>query len=136
MSNFTTTKLTGDRVLITGGKGRRYVADATQFNELNATLAERRAVDRFDQAVSSFFAPLTQAAEAAERETRVAIDPYAYLVLEEGEDSVQGKEAVVVELDVDTQILRMLHLGDTSRLLWVGKDRIEIAARMSRMNSM
>ena len=88
----------------------------------------------YDQKVRDFFAPLTDAADALEDAARPTIDPAFIYIVEEGEESVEGKPATIIELDEDTVILRLIEQGKVDRLQWAaigGEDTILILAEPS-----
>lgn len=126
---FNTTKLTGHRVLIEGvTSDQQYIADSSQWDEYKQHLVEASVADGFDTAVQEMFAPLVAAAEAAEAALAASLpkpDPNAYVQLQEGEDATEGVQAIMLTLNKDSQILRLIESGDTDRLRWV-KDSIEI----------
>lgn len=127
---FNTTKLTGHRVLIEDPRyaDRQYVADSSQWDEYKQHRVEARVADGFDAAVQEMFAPLVAAAEAAEAALVASLpkpDPNAYVQMQEGEDATEGTPAIMLILNKDSQILRLIESGDTDRLRWV-KNSIEI----------
>lgn len=135
MARFNTTGLSGDRVLVTGsdeqGQSRQVILDATEFNHYWKQDLQEKAAQAFDAAVEAFFAPLTDAAEKVEAELRTAHDPAFYVVVQESSPGSQEKHEILHKLGKDTVVLRMLHEGNTSRLLWVG-DSIEVLALPSQ----
>ena len=83
----------------------------------------------YDQKVRDFFAPLTDAVDAVAEVARPTIDPAFIYIVEEGEESVEGRPATIIELDEDTVILRLLDQGNVARLQWAtiaGEDTILI----------
>lgn len=119
--------LASNRALITGedeaGDKRRIILDTTQWDQITAEAQHIEAHDKYDAAVAAFFKPLTDAADAL---YKPAIkDPAFYLVLQEPEAPSSGTPGVLVELTLDTAILKMIDSGNTDRLLWVG-DTIEV----------
>lgn len=129
--SFTTTKLAGHRTLVEGfdnmGTARQTILNSEEFDEIEEYSEQEQADYVFNQAVAEFFAPLTQAAELHRDQVAQGIDPAFLLVVEEGQAGQAARDQVVIELGLDTVILRMLASGDTSRLLWVG-DVIEVLA--------
>lgn len=124
MSNtFNTTKLAGSRVLVQGSdEGESMILDSSQYDELAARTSLKEAEAAFSDAIKEIFAPLTEAAEKAEAIAKLArevTDPAFSIELEPAVKGVQERPAVVVHLDHDTVILRMIASGDTSRLIWV-----------------
>ena len=131
MSEFNTTILAGQRVLVTGSKkNQQTILDSTEWDSVKAHQAYHLAGDAFDEAVTAFFAPIVEAAEkanAALAESLPKRDDAFVIVLSEGIEGVEEVEPEVVQLGRDAAILRMIESGDTSRLIWVG-DTIEITA--------
>ena len=131
MSEFNTTILAGQRVLVTGSKkNQQTILDSTEWDSVKAHQAYHLAGDAFDEAVTAFFAPIVEAAEkanAALAESLPKRDDAFVVVLSEGIEGVEEVEPEVVQLGRDAAILRMIESGDTSRLIWVG-DTIEITA--------
>lgn len=128
---FTTTALTGSRVLVKGqdlnGAVGETVLDSSQWEEINAHRSFDQAQDEYAAVVDEFFKPLLEAAEKAEKVGIVAPDPLTYVVLHEGEEGKPSRQEQRVSLTQDSQILRLLDSGNTDRLIWVG-DELEIAA--------
>ena len=131
MSEFNTTILAGQRVLVTGSKeNQQTILDSTEWDSIKAHQAFHLAGDAFDEAVTAFFAPIVEAAEkanAALAESLPKRDDAFVIVLSEGTEGVEEVEPEVIQLGRDAAILRMIESGDTSRLVWVG-DTIEITA--------
>lgn len=118
MSTFNTTRLANHRVLVEGD-GNQQILDSTQFDDLLQHEAVNDAEEVFNDQVASFFAPLTEAAEALAHNMAQAVDPAFIYVIDEGQDHTEGKGRVVIDLDHDTVVLRLIDSGDTSRLVWV-----------------
>ena len=131
MSEFNTTILAGQRVLVTGSKkNQQTILDSTEWDSIKAHQAFHLAGDAFDEAVTAFFAPIVEAAEkanAALAESLPKRDDAFVIVLSEGTESVEEVEPEVIQLGRDAAILRMIEEGNTDRLVWVG-DTIEITA--------
>lgn len=123
---FTTTNLVDNRVLVKDGK-KSVVLDGTEWAAIKAELNAGEAHAGFDAAVNEFFAPLLAAQAELESSHQIEVDPLTFVVLQEGTPSVAGTDTVVVQLSKDSQILRIIEAGDTSRLVWVGDD-LEITA--------
>lgn len=128
-AQFTTTRLTGHRVLVEGtdirGNEGTTVLDSQQWDDLAAHSQYHQDVDAFDAAVEEFFAPLTTAAEALEAKRQQAEDPLTYVVMSEGVDGQEARAEVRVRLSNDSILLRLLEAGDTDRLIWVN-DTLEV----------
>lgn len=127
---FTTTNLVGDRVLVKGtdkfGTEGSQVVSSTQWNDVLAHDSYLTATDAYETAVEEFFAPLMAAAAQAEKKlARPKNDPSAYVVLHEGVEAVAGEERVLIQLDKDSVILRLISDGDFDRLVWVA-DELEV----------
>jgi hypothetical protein len=126
---FTTRQLTGDRVLVQGtdvdGTNGKTILDSTQWTELAARTDVKRAQEDFDAAVEEFFAPLMEAAEAANKSMEKPTDSAAFVVLDEGQVGQASRPAQVVSLTRDSIILRLIEEGNTDRLIWVG-DELEV----------
>lgn len=131
MSEFNTTILAGQRVLVTGSKkNQQTILDSTEWDSIKAHQAYHLAGEAYDEAVTAFFAPIVEAAEkanAALAESLPKRDDAFVIVLSEGTEGVEEVEPEVIQLGRDAAILRMIESGDTSRLVWVG-DTIEITA--------
>mgnify|MGYP003609485159 FL=1 len=131
MSEFNTTILAGQRVLVTGSKkNQQTILDSTEWDSIKAHQAYHLAGDAFDEAVTAFFAPIVEAAEkanAALAESLPKRDDAFVVVLSEGIEGVEEVEPEVVQLGRDAAIMRMIEEGNTDRLVWVG-DTIEITA--------
>ena len=131
MSEFNTTILAGQRVLVTGSKkNQQTILDSTEWDSIKAHQAFHLAGDAFDEAVIAFFAPIVEAAEKADAvlaESLPKRDDAFVIVLSEGTEGVEKVEPEVIQLGRDAAILRMIEEGNTDRLVWVG-DTIEITA--------
>ena len=131
MSEFNTTVLAGQRVLVTGSKkNQQTILDSTEWDSIKAHQAFHLAGDAFDEVVTAFFAPIVEAAEkanAALAESLPKRDDAFVIVLSEGTEGVEEVEPEVIQLGRDAAILRMIEEGNTDRLVWVG-DTIEITA--------
>ena len=132
MNTFTTTALANGSVLVTGADGNRSyqtLLDGREFASLKQHEAVNMAEKDYDQKVRDFFAPLTDAVDAVAEVARPTIDPAFIYIVEEGEESVEGRPATIIELDEDTVILRLLDQGNVARLQWAtiaGEDTILI----------
>jgi hypothetical protein len=132
MSNFTTTALVNERVLVQGtdflGVEGKTVLDSSQWTQVNQHKQFDQATDEFDAAVAAFFQPITDAAEKVKTATTRDEDPSSFVVLSEEVEGVQAKPAHRVSLTKDSIILRLLEENpQTDRLAWVGDD-LEILA--------
>lgn len=132
MSMFNTTKLAGQRVLVSNTSGDQFeILDSAEWDEIKLHVAHLEAADAYDATIMEFFAPLLEAADAAaENLAKLAAeanDPAFTIVVAEGTEGVEAQPAETITLSRDSAILRMIESGDTSRLVWVG-NRIEIIA--------
>ena len=128
--SFSITRLVNHRVLVSGtdsfGTEGKVTLDSTQWDEINADAQYSQAVDAFDAAVESFFAPLLDAATDLEKAQLVTPqDPMSYVVLSEAVEGVEAKPAQLIHLDDDSIIIRLIESGDTGRLVWVD-GRLEV----------
>lgn len=143
MTSFTKLNLTGGRVLVKGtdsqGTTGETVLWANEWNQVNAHLKVDVAQADFDEAVSAFFAPLTEAAEAlqAQYEKDNAPDPLSYVTLNEGVEGIAGHAPEVVTLSRDSMVLRALEEGHEDRLVWVGNtlEILEVLPGTEKVNA-
>lgn len=127
---FTTSNLTGERVLVQGtdkfGASGSVVLDATEWNEVKRHVDFTSAAEAFDAKVEEFFAPLTVAAEQLESSmAKPKLDPISYVTIHEGTEAVEGRDEVTIKLGPDSVVLRILEQQDYDRLVWVA-DRLEV----------
>jgi hypothetical protein len=129
--SFTTSKLTGERVLVRGsdifGTEGSTVLDSSQWVEMSSRKEFSQATEEFEKAVEEFFAPLTRAAEKASKKLEKPTDAISYVVLQEATEGVEAKPAQLVKLTHDSICLRLIEQGDTDRLIWVN-DTLEVLA--------
>lgn len=130
--SFETIKLTNHRVVVKGtdsyGSTGETVLNSEQWDSINRRTAHDEAVDKFNEAVSEFFAPLTDAIEAAEAATQGEdTDPVSYVVLNEGTVATAGEQREVVNLTRDSIVLRLIEEGQEDRLVWVNNE-LEVLA--------
>jgi hypothetical protein len=78
----------------------------------------------FDAAVEKFFAPLTKAAEKAVAAVTGRTNEFATVTIGE---TVEGKQAQVIELDEAGVILRLIDEGKTDHLRWISGDLVATA---------
>jgi hypothetical protein len=128
---FKTNILVGERVLVSGtdvtGESGKTIVDATQWNELALRKDVSKATADFDAAVEAFYAPLTDAADAAEQAFKgnKPDDASAYVVIQEEVPATPGQVGHTVRLTRDSVILRLIEEGNTDRLVWVD-DQLEV----------
>lgn len=127
---FTITNLVGSRALVQGtdrfGVKGEVVLDASQWIELQAHTDFNKASADFDAAVEKFFEPLTKAQDKLADAMKAKLDDVETLVLEEAVEGSPGREARVVRLTKDSQVLRLIEEGKADdRLIWVN-DTLEI----------
>ncbi len=129
MAQFTTTNLTGERVLVRGtdqfGTEGQTVVFASQWNDVKARSSHMEAHESFEAAVEEFFAPIMEAADLLNSSALPKVDPISYVVLQEGTEAEQGRDEIAVKLTVDSIVLRLLEQGDYDRLVWVN-DQLEV----------
>lgn len=128
MSKFITTRLAGDRMLVTNGGKKQAILDTQQWDQIKSLTQTNEAQADFDEAVKDFFAPLTEAIDKLEAAKAPAVDETYLVVVGEAVEGTPGKQARVYHLCHDAAVLRILESGDHSRLVWVGNDAIEIVA--------
>ena len=126
---FTTTKLVGNRVRVSGMDHFAVegvtVLDSSQWDEINGNTEFNQATEAFDAAVESFFAPLLEAAGELAKAGNRPTDSLGYVVLQEGVEATPGRQEQLVKLTRDSMVLRLLESGDHSRLVWID-DSLEI----------
>lgn len=121
---FSTSKLTGGRVLVQGtdrnGVDGQEVLDSETWDYAQAAQAHSKAHESFDQTVEDFFKPLTEAADKLKASLQMPeLDTDSYVVITE---EVEGQAPVaqeVIKLDRDGVILRLLAQQQDDRLVWV-----------------
>ena len=123
---FNTKALAGDRLLVTGNPGQQTILYARQWNTIKREQGKSVLLADFDSKIEEFFAPLLAAQEKLDKAMTPVIDPAFTIVLNEGKESQPGEDTVVVELDDDSAVARLIETGQLERLIWVGNDRIEI----------
>lgn len=123
---FNTKALAGDRILVTGNPGQQTILHTQQWNTIKREQGKSVLLEDFDSKIEEFFAPLLAAQETLDKALTPVIDPAFTIVLNEGKESQPGEPAVVVELDDDSAVARLIETGQLDRLIWVGDDTIEI----------
>jgi hypothetical protein len=127
--SFTTTPLINGGVLVEGtdvkGNTGATILRSTAWEMVVHLRAHEVASEQFDQVVKEFFAPLTEAADAAQALIAGPTQDWAKVTLGE---SVKGHEAEVVQLDSDGIILRLLDEGHEDSLRWVGENELVATA--------
>ena len=128
---FELTELVHDRIRVKGtdkfGATGEEVLYVRQLNEINELVEHEMVHDAFDAKVTEFFAPLTEAAAALKADHKPKVDPTAVIVLDEGQAGVEARDEVIVHLDRDSHIVRLIQTGNDDRLIWVD-GRLEILA--------
>lgn len=127
---FTVNFLAGDRAAVKQGD-HVVVVNTSQFFDLKARVAFKKAEAEYDQEVKWFHMPLTEAAEklAKAKDLRETIEDDTFFeVLRPATEGILSAPAEIVHLTVDTVILRLIEQDKTDRLLWVG-DTLEILAK-------
>jgi hypothetical protein len=128
--SFTIIKLAGDRALVKGrdtaGTYAQQILDASEWNEVNAHTKHKDAHEAFDAAVEEFFAPLNNAIAEIKDSTKPKQDPLFFVTVQEGSDGVEATDEILIRLNHDSAVLRLIEQDpDTDRLLWVN-DTLEI----------
>lgn len=127
---FTIVKLAGDRALVKGRDAAntygQQILDAAEWNEFTARNNHAQAHDAFDAAVEEFFAPLNAAVDALKDTAKPKLDPLFFVTVQEGSAPVEGVGEVLVHLNHDSAVLRLIEQDpDTDRLIWIN-DILEI----------
>lgn len=131
--SFNTQRLVNNRVLVSGtdvfGTEGRVTVDSSQWDDIKGNQKYDQAMDAFDDAVESFFAPLVEAAEKANEAGKVEqpTDSASYVVLNEAVEGVDAVSATLVHLNDDSIVLRLIEQDETDRLIWVD-DKLEVLA--------
>jgi hypothetical protein len=122
---FTTTKLLGGGYLVEGmdstGKEGRTILVSDKWDAVQDIRRHMAASEAFDEVVTEFFKPLTDAAAQAEAIAHPAEDDWSVITLSDGTE-FEPKETV--RLDMDGTILRLLAETDGSNLRWIGEDTL------------
>lgn len=133
MGSFTVQNMLGNKALVTGtddlGNTGKTIVDTTQWDEIQQDARFSTAKADFDAAVNEFFAPLVEAAEAAEAATRKTYDELEYVVVTEGQEGQPSVEQEILELSQDSIVLRIIESGNTSRLVWVDESTLGVLAK-------
>lgn len=129
MSTFNKQQLANERALITGkddaGENHKVIVSTLDYNQRNQRNKVELAQEAFDSAVEEFYAPILEAAEAANQSVVPTRDPAFFDVISEGSEGVPAQREHVERLPQDTVVLRLIEAGRTDRLIWVG-DTIEV----------
>ena len=122
---FVVTPLMGGGTLVEGtdvtGKTGRTILLSDKWEAVQSVRSHMRASEAFDEVVQEFFAPLTEAAEAAQAIAHPTATDWSTVTLVEG---TEFEPAEVVSLDMDGTLLRLLAETDGSSLRWVGDDTL------------
>lgn len=133
MGSFTVQNMLGSKALVSGvddlGNTGSVVLDTTQWDEIQTNARFSTAKADFDAAVNEFFAPLVEAAEAAEAAAQQTYDELEYVVVTEAQEGQPSVEQEILELTRDSIILRIIESGDTSRLIWVSPTELGVLAK-------
>lgn len=128
-ATFTITRLLAGRALVKGtdvfGTEGKVILDTTEWDRVNEDKAYDTAQEAFAEAVNTFFAPLLEAAEAANKTINNPQDPASYIVKREAVEGVEAVEEILIRLSHDSIVLRLIEQGNYDRLVWVG-DALEI----------
>ena len=123
---FNTKALAGDRLLVTGNPDQQTILYVEQWNRLKRAQGVDALYADFDAKIEEFFAPLIEAQEKLDKAMVPVIDPAFTIVVNEGKELQCGEPAVVIELDNDSAIARLIETGQLERLIWVGDNVIDI----------
>ena len=123
---FNTKALANDRLLVTGNPGQQTILYVEQWNQIKREFKKESLLADFDSKIEEFFAPLIEAQAQLEKASAAVLDPAFTIVLNEGKEHQCGEPAVVIELDNDSAIARLIETGRLDRLIWVGDNTIEI----------
>jgi hypothetical protein len=122
---FVVTPLLGGGTLVEGsditGKTGRTILLSDKWDAVKSVRAHMKANEEFSKVVDEFFAPLTEAADAAQAIAHPATAEWSKVTLVEG---TEFEPAEVVSLDMDGVLLRLLEETDGSTLRWVGEDTL------------
>lgn len=125
---FTAKRLAGGTTALVSGEDingvlGQTVLSTTQWDDIKATLAFKKATAKFDAAVEVINAPLAAALEELEADklaaTSVTDDPTSYVDLEPEVEGTPSSPGNRVRLNTASIVLRLIEAGDTSRLVWV-----------------
>lgn len=126
---FTITPLLGGGTLVEGtdvtGKSGRTILISEKWNAVKTVRAHIAASEAFDEVVTEFFKPLTDAAEAAQAIAHPVTNDWSVVTISEG---TEFEPAEKVRLDMDGTILRLLEEGQHDLLRWVGEDTLVAVA--------
>lgn len=122
---FSTTNLTGNRVLVTGtdvrGTSGEVVVDSTQWLSIKRKGTYEEALASVDAAIAALVAPIQEAVDAANAKLKLPeMDPLLYVVEQDEVEHQQGRPMVTTKLNHDSVILRAIETGQADRLIWVG----------------
>jgi hypothetical protein len=122
---FTVTQLLGGGSLVEGtdvtGKEGRTILISDKWEAVKSVRAHIKASEAFDEVVTEFFKPLTEAADAASAIAHPVTAEWSKVTLVEG---TEFEPAEVVSLDMDGVLLRLLEETDGSTLRWIGEDTL------------
>lgn len=122
---FTVTQLLGGGSLVEGtdvtGKEGRTILISDRWDAVKSIRAHMQASEAFDAVVTEFFAPLTEAAEAAQAIAHPATAEWSKVVISKG---TEFEPEETVSLDMDGVLLRLLEETDGSTLRWIGDDTL------------
>ena len=123
---FNTKALANNRILVTGNPGQQTILYVEQWNQIKREFKQESLLADFDSKIEEFFAPLIEAQAQLDKAMVPVIDPAFTIVVNEGKEHQCGESAVVIKLDNDSAIARLIEIGQLDRLIWVGDDTIEI----------
>ena len=131
--SFTITRLQDDRVIVAGadttGHENTTVIDGHQwFEHIKADTSLNEAVAEFEAATAEFYAPLAEAADKLAKAKAGKVDELDFIVLQEGKAGTQGQDEVLVQLNHDSKVLRLIEEDASApRLIWVANgDKVSL----------
>jgi hypothetical protein len=126
---FTITPLLGGGTLVEGtdvtGKSGRTILLSDKWEMVKAIRAHKLADAHFDEVVTEFFKPLTDAAEVATMLAHPPTAEWSKVTISEG---TEFEPAEVISLDMDGVLMRLLEETDGSTLRWIGEDTLVAVA--------
>lgn len=128
---FSTKNLSNGRVLVKGadidGNVGQIVVDGAEWAALKQAQEHSKLHEAADDAINAFFAPLHEALDQLIDAHKPSTDPLFYVVLEEGQEKVEGKSQTIAKLSQDSAILRLIEEDARApRLVWITGTDLEI----------
>ena len=124
---FSITPLVSGGYLVEGTDGKGVdgttVLRSEKWDAVKYTRAWDLATDEFNKVVEEFFAPLTEAADAAKTKVTPPQVAWNQVTITEG---TEGTESKVITLDEHGVLLRLIEEGHDDKLRWVNGDLVAI----------